>query len=84
MMRRSLPFRTFSSLLAQPEQRLARVIGAPPIVLDGRVLNRSVQALIVAGADLQLADRHGRTPLMLAQARGHAAMVAMLQKAGAR
>ena len=44
----------------------------------------TLQALIVAGADLQLADRHGRTPLMLAQARGHAAMVAMLQKAGAR
>ena len=49
MIRRSLPFRTFAALLAQPEQRLARVIGAEPVVLDGRVLNRALQAMIVAG-----------------------------------
>ncbi len=33
---------------------------------------------------MNLADREGRTPLALAQARGHAAMVARLRQAGAR
>lgn len=48
-MRRSVPFRVLAALLAQPEHRLARLIGAPPVVLDGRMLNRSLQAMIVAG-----------------------------------
>ena len=44
----------------------------------------TLKALIDAKANLQLADRHGQTPLTLARARGYAAMVAMLEKAGAR
>jgi ankyrin repeat protein len=44
----------------------------------------TLQALIDAGANLQLTDRSGHTPLALARSRGHAAMVAMLEKAGAR
>ena len=44
----------------------------------------TLQALIEAGANLQLADRSGQTPLALARARGHSAMVSMLEKAGAR
>ena len=44
----------------------------------------SLQALIRAGANLQLADREGRTPLQLARARGYIAMVQMLEAAGAR
>ncbi len=44
----------------------------------------TLRALIDAGANLQLADRQGQTPLALAQSRGYAAMVAMLQRAGAR
>jgi ankyrin repeat protein len=44
----------------------------------------TLRALIDAGASLQLADRQGQTPLMLAKSRGYAAMVAMLEKAGAR
>ena len=44
----------------------------------------TLQALIGAGANLQLADRNGQTPLALARAHGHQAMVAMLEKAGAR
>jgi len=44
----------------------------------------TLAALIAAGADLQLADRQGLTPLALARARGHAAMAAMLERAGAR
>ncbi|NCT98020.1 MAG: ankyrin repeat domain-containing protein [Comamonadaceae bacterium] len=44
----------------------------------------TLQALIDAGAKLQLADRSGHTPLALARSRGYAAMVAMLEKAGAR
>lgn len=44
----------------------------------------TLKALVDAGADLQLTDRHGQTPLMLARSRGYAAMVAMLEKAGAR
>ncbi len=45
---------------------------------------KTLQALIDAGANLQLADRHGNTPLQLARSRGYTAMVAMLEKAGAR
>lgn len=44
----------------------------------------TLKALIEAGANLQLTDRNGQTPLALAKARGYAAMVAMLEKAGAR
>ena len=44
----------------------------------------TLKALIDAKANLQLADRSGRTPLALARDRGYAAMEAMLVKAGAR
>ena len=44
----------------------------------------TLKALIDAGANLQLADRSGQTPLALAKARGFTAMVALLEKAGAR
>lgn len=44
----------------------------------------TLKALIDAGANLQLADRTGQTPLALAKSRGYSAMVAMLEKAGAR
>jgi ankyrin repeat protein len=44
----------------------------------------TLKALINAGANLQLADRSGQTPLALAKARGYSAMVSMLEKAGAR
>ena len=39
----------------------------------------TVRALLDAGASTQLADRQGRTPLQLARAHGHAALVQMLQ-----
>lgn len=45
---------------------------------------RVVQALLAAGASTRLADRDGRTPLQLAQARGLTALVALLQAAPAR
>ncbi|MFP8834866.1 ankyrin repeat domain-containing protein [Hydrogenophaga sp. XSHU_21] len=44
----------------------------------------TLKALIDAGANLQLADRSGQTPLALARARGYREMVLMLEKAGAR
>ncbi|MDP1568197.1 MAG: ankyrin repeat domain-containing protein [Polaromonas sp.] len=44
----------------------------------------SLQALIAAGANLNLADRHGNTPLQLARSRGYVEMVKMLERAGAR
>ena len=44
----------------------------------------TLKALIDAGANLQLTDRSGQTPLALAKARGYSAMVSMLEKAGAR
>ena len=50
----------------------------------GRRHQETLQALIDAGANLQLADRLGRTPLALARAKGHAEMVRMLERAGAR
>ncbi len=44
----------------------------------------TLQALIKAGANLQLKDRQGRTPLELARARGYRAMEQQLLAAGAR
>jgi ankyrin repeat protein len=44
----------------------------------------TLRALVEAGANTQLADRDGRTPLALARARGYEPMVAILVKAGAR
>jgi hypothetical protein len=44
----------------------------------------TLQALVEAGANTQLADRQGQTPLALARARGYAPMVQILLKAGAR
>lgn len=45
---------------------------------------RTLEALVRAGANLQLADREGRTPLALARARGYKAMEQQLLQAGAR
>jgi len=45
---------------------------------------KTLQALIAAGANLQLTDRLGNTPLQLARSRGYGAMVQMLDRAGAR
>lgn len=50
----------------------------------GQRHQKTLQALIDAGARLQLADRQGNTPLQLAKARGYGEMVKMLEKAGAR
>jgi hypothetical protein len=44
----------------------------------------TLQALVEAGANVNLADRDGRTPLALARARGFREMAAILEKAGAR
>lgn len=45
---------------------------------------RSASALLGAGANTQLTDRDGRTPLELAQSRGYEAMERLLRNAGAR
>ena len=44
----------------------------------------TLRALVEAGANVNLADRDGRTPLALARARGYGAMVTLLLQAGAR
>ncbi len=44
----------------------------------------TLKALIDAGANLQLADRQGSTPLQLARSRGYTAMVRVLEAAGAK
>lgn len=44
----------------------------------------TLQALIAAGANLQLADRQGKTPLQLARSRAYSSMVQMLERAGAK
>jgi ankyrin repeat protein len=43
----------------------------------------TVRALVDAGARIDLADRQGVTPLVLAQQRGFGPMVAILERAGA-
>jgi acetyl esterase len=53
-MRRSAAFRVVSRLLALPDPVLDRLIGAPPVVRDGRVLNRQVQAIMSVGERLGL------------------------------
>jgi ankyrin repeat protein len=45
---------------------------------------RTLAALVDAGANLQLADRQGNTPLQLAKARGYTAMVKLLEAPRAR
>ena len=44
----------------------------------------TLRALLDAGASTRLTDREGRSPLQLARDRGHAAMVQMLESAGAK
>ena len=52
---------------------------------DGGPRNTAkLKALVDAGANVNLADRGGTTPLGLARSRGYAAMAAILERAGAR
>ncbi len=50
----------------------------------GKRHQSTLKALIDAGANLKLTDRHGQTPLQLAKARGYSEMVNMLEKAEKR
>jgi len=44
----------------------------------------TLKALVEAGANVNLADRNGSTPLALARSRGYREMAAILKQAGAR
>jgi hypothetical protein len=50
----------------------------------GRNHTDTLDALVKAGANMNLADREGATPLTLAKARGYAEMVWILKAAGAK
>ena len=50
----------------------------------GRRHQETLRALVQAGANLQLADRQGNTPLALARLRGYREMELILQRAAAR
>ena len=50
----------------------------------GKRHTATLDHLVKAGANLNLADRNGNTPLMLARGRGYKDMVAILEKAGAK
>lgn len=50
----------------------------------GRNHTDTLEALVSAGANVNLADRAGATPLTLAKQRGYAAMVLILEAAGAK
>ena len=43
----------------------------------------TLRALIAAGANVNIADRDGRTPLALARRHGYSAMMMLLERAGA-
>lgn len=60
------------------------VIEAVVLGDGGKRHQATLAALIAAKANLQLADRQGRTPLQLARARGYREMAKMLEDAGAR
>ncbi len=45
---------------------------------------RTLSALLAAGASTRLTDRSGTTPLQMAKARAYAAMVTLLEQAGAK
>jgi ankyrin repeat protein len=50
----------------------------------GRHHTETLRALVEAGADFNMADGNGATPLTLARGRGYRDMVAILEKAGAK
>jgi ankyrin repeat protein len=50
----------------------------------GRNHTDTLRALVEAGADVNLADRNGASPLRLARQRGFSEMAAILERAGAR
>lgn len=50
----------------------------------GKRHTATLEHLVKAGANLNLADRNGNTALMLAKGRGYKEMVAILEKAGAK
>jgi ankyrin repeat protein len=50
----------------------------------GRNHTDTLRALVEAGANVNLADRNGTTPLGLAKGRGYREMVAILEKAGGK
>ena len=59
--RASLLHRAARRLLAAPSPVLDRLIGAPPIVVDGRVLDRRVQALLTLGERLATSTESARS-----------------------
>src|SRR5436190_1620090 len=50
----------------------------------GRNHTDTLEALVKAGANVNIADRQGVTPLGLAKSRGYAKMVRLLENAGAK
>jgi ankyrin repeat protein len=50
----------------------------------GRNHTETLRALVEAGANVNIPDGHGATPLTLARSRGYRDMVAILEKAGAK
>lgn len=59
-------------------------VRSTPIVTIAAVADETTLRLLLSmDASTVLADREGRTPLRLARDRGHAAMVRLLEAAGA-
>ena len=47
-------------------------------------ITETVRALVEAGANVNLADRNGQSPLALARTRGYGEMVRIFERAGAK
>jgi ankyrin repeat protein len=50
----------------------------------GKNHTETLRALVTAGANVNIADGNGKSPLALARSRGYSEMVAILEKAGAK
>ena len=68
----------------QAKQQATALIESIVLGNGGSRHTETLRALVHAGANVNIADRNGQTPLALARARNYKNMVQILEKAGAK